>query len=197
MDINRKFRSSVSLGIHDETVFTGDHLAYFYETEEEFALAFGFVETGFRGSDHCVLFGIPEDIDRMLKVLGERGWDPSGLIAKGRLSILQPELTCDATVAAVSRHFQGVLGAGATFIRFFGNAAVGREGWPSAEEFYKLEATVSVATLELPCVAMCMFDLRSQSAATIMKAAFEGHPVTFHRNCVRENPYYVPRSNMG
>lgn len=89
-----------------------------------------------------------------------------------------------------------MLGAGATFIRFFGNAAVGREGWPSAEEFYKLEATVSMATVELPCVAICLFDLRSQSAATIMKAAFEGHPVTFHRNCVRENPYYIPRSAM-
>ena len=196
MDTNRKFRSSVSLGIRDETVFTGDHLAYFYETEEEFALAFGFVETGFRNSDHCVLFGIAEDIDHMLKVLRERGWDTAELIAEGRLSILRPELTCEATVAAVSRHFQDVLGAGATFIRFLGNAAVGHESWPSEEEFYKLEATVSVATLELPCVAICMFDLQSHSARTIMKAAFEGHPVTFHRNCVRENPYYIPRSNM-
>lgn len=196
MDINRKFRSSVSLGIRDETVFTGDHLAYFYETEEEFTLAFGFLETGFRGSDHCVLFGIPDDIDRMLTVLRDRGWDTSELMANGRLSVLRPELTCDATVAEVSRHFQGVLGAGATFIRFLGNAAVGREGWPSEQEFYKLEATVSVATLGLPCVAICMFDLRSHSAGTIMKAAFEGHPVTFHRNCVRENPYYVPRSNI-
>jgi len=38
-----------------------------------------------------------------------------------------------------------------------------------------------------------MFDLRTQSAHTIMKAAFEGHPVTIHRNCIRENPLYVPR----
>jgi hypothetical protein len=194
MDVNRKFRRSVALGIYDETVFTGDHLAYFYETEEEFALAFGFVETGFRSSDHCVLFGIPEDTERMLKVLRRRGWDTSELTARGCLSILRPELTCDATVAAVSRHFEGVMAAGAAFIRFLGNAAVGREGWPSEEEFYKLEATVSVATLELPCVAICMFDLRTQSAGTILKAAFAGHPVTFHRNCVRENPYYVPRS---
>ena len=39
-----------------------------------------------------------------------------------------------------------------------------------------------------------MFDLRSQSAHTIMKAAFEGHPVTIHRNCIRENPLYVPKA---
>src|SRR5688500_2880167 len=67
MDINRKFRSSVPLGIHDETVFTGDHLAYFYETEQEFALALGFLEIGFRGNDHGVIFGISEDTEHMLR----------------------------------------------------------------------------------------------------------------------------------
>jgi hypothetical protein len=97
-------------------------------------------------------------------------------------------------VDRVSHHFSQILTAGASFIRFIGNAAVGREGWPSEEEFYQLEATVSAATLSLPCVAICMFDLRSQPARTIMKAAFEGHPLTIHRNCIRENPLYVPRS---
>jgi hypothetical protein len=194
MDTNRRSRASVALGIADESVFAGDHLAFFYETEPEFQNAFGFVEIGLRGSDHCILFGIPADTDRMLAVLRKRGWDTEELIAAGRLSILHPEPTCSATVDAVSRHFDRVLGAGATFIRFLGNAAVGQEGWPSEEEFYKLEATVSVATLEMPCVAICMFDLRTQPARTIVKAAFEGHPVTFHRNCIRENPYYVPRS---
>lgn len=106
---------------------------------------------------------------------------------------MRPAATCE-TVDRVSRHFEKVLAAGARFIRFIGNAAVGREGWPVEEEFYKLEATVSEATLSLPCLAICMFDLRAQPARTIMKAAFEGHPVTLHRNCVRENPYYVRRA---
>jgi DcmR-like sensory protein len=193
MDLNRKFRAPVQLGIHDETAFTGDHLAYFYESDEEFDQAFGFVETGLRGTDHCIIFGIADDTDRMLGVLGRRGWDTADLIARGQLSILRPLPTCDATVAAVARHFERVLGAGAHFVRFIGNAAVGRDGWPSQEEFYKLEATVSTAVLGLPCVAICMFDLRSQSAQTIMKAAFEGHPLTFHRNCIRENPFYQPK----
>ena len=194
METNRKLRQPVSLGIYDETVATGDHLAFFYETEDEFARAFGFVETGLSAGDHCILFGIPDDTARMLRVLKERGSDVEALLSAGRLSILPPERTCDDTVAAVSRQFQQVLGSGATFIRFIGNAAVGREGWPSEEEFYKLEATVSAATLDLPCVAICMFDLRTQSAKTIVHAAMEGHPVTIHRNCVRENPLYVPRA---
>jgi hypothetical protein len=194
MDTNRYSRPAVSLGIHGESVVVGDHLALFYDTEEEFAAALGFIETGLHGTDHCVLFGVPADTERMLRVLTDRRWDVERLMREGRLSVLRPEDTCDATVASVSSHFDQVFATGATFIRFLGNAAVGQAGWPSEEEFYKLEATVSAATQDLPCVAICMFDLRSQSAHTIMKAAFEGHPVTIHRNCIRENPLYVPRA---
>lgn len=192
--IDRTLREPVDLGISGDTVFTGDHIAFFYETDEEFERAFGFFEVGLRGDDHCVIFGIPEDTKLALEALRRRGWDTEELAAAGRLSVLRPAPTCEATVDRVSRHFEMVLANGAPFIRFIGNAAVGREGWPAEEEFYKLEATVSEATLSLPCVAICMFDLRSQSARTIMNAAFEGHPVTLHRNCVRENPFYVPRA---
>jgi hypothetical protein len=191
----RKTREVVMLGIDDDTVFSGDHIAYFYESDDEFQRAFGFVDKGLRGNDHCVIFGIPDDIERALRAVRALGWGTDALIESGRLSTLQPAATCDETVARVSRHFQEVFDRGAPFIRFIGNAAVGREGWPAEEEFYKLEATVSESTLGLPCVAICMFDLRAQSARTIMKAAFEGHPVTLHRNCLRENPYYVPRAD--
>ena len=191
---HRNSRAQVPLGIANDTVFAGDHIAFFYETDEEFGRAFGFLDVGLRGRDHCVIFGIPEDIERALDVVRRRGWDVDELLASGRMSVLQPAPTCEATTELVSRHFDKVFASGAPFIRFIGNAAVGREGWPSEEEFYKLEATVSEATLTLPCVAICMFDLRAQSARTLMKAAFEGHPVTLHRNCVRENPFYVPRA---
>ena len=184
------------LGIADEVVFAGDHIAYFYESDAEFEKAFGFLDLGLRGRDHCVVFGIPDDTDRSLEMLRSRGWSPEELIAEGRLSVARPALTCDETVAAVSEHFTQVLEGGAPFIRFLGNAAVGRAGWPAEEEFYQLEATVSAATQKLPCVAICMFDVRHQPARTILHAAFEGHPVTLHRNCIRENPYYVPRSQV-
>lgn len=192
--LSRKSREEVTLGIGDDTVFAGDHIAYFYETDEEYHRAFGFLDVGLRRLDHGLIFGIPEDTELALDAMRKRGWNTEELISAGRLSVLRPAPTCEETVDRVSRHFEKILATGTTFIRFIGNAAVGREGWPGEEEFYKLEATVSEATLTLPCVAICMFDLRAQPARTIMKAAFEGHPVTLHRNCVRENPYYVPRA---
>lgn len=194
MEIKREARQEVSLGFENEIAYAGDHIAYFYESEPEFERAFGFVEMGLRREEHCVLFGIDDDIERSLAVLERRGWRTADLMEAGRLSTLNPAATCDETVECVSSHFQRIFDSGTPFIRFIGNAAVGREGWPPEEEFYRLEATVSAATLDMPCVAICMFDLRAQAAQTIMKAAFEGHPVTFHRNCIRENPYYVPRA---
>jgi two-component system, chemotaxis family, sensor kinase Cph1 len=185
------------LGIGDEVVHTGDHIAYFYSTDVEFDRAFDFFERGLEQGDHCLYFGIPEDIDRAMAVLKQRRHDVDELLSSGRLSILEPALTCDGTLERVSAHFEQVFGSGASFVRFLGNAAVGHDGWPSEEEFFKLEAAVSESTLTMPCVAICMFDLRAQPASTIMKAAFEGHPVTFHRNCIRENPYYIPRSMAG
>ena len=191
--MSRKLRSQIALGIAEETVYAGDHIAYFYESDADFERALGFIELGLKGGDHCIIFGVPEDTDRAVQVLERRGWNTGDLLSTSRLSVLRPAATCDETMQRVSAHFQGILEAGAPFIRFLGNAAVGREGWPSEEEFYLLEATVSAASLSLPCVAICMFDLRAHAAHTIMKAAFEGHPVTLHRNCIRENPYYIPR----
>ena len=192
---SRKLQNPVELGIADETVAAGDHIAYFYESDAEFERALGFIELGLKGQDHCIIFGIPEDTDRALDVLNRRGWNTADLLSAGRISVLQPDSTCDGTIENVSAHFQRVLDSGAPFIRFLGNAAVGRVGWLPDDEFYLLEATVSAASLTLPCVAICMFDLRAHAAQTIMKAAFEGHPVTLHRNCIRENPYYLPRSH--
>ena len=116
MQTSRAARPSVPLGLRGESVAVGDHLALFYDTDEEFAHALGFIETGLRTTDHGIVFGIPSDTEHMLRVLGERGWDVGRLMREGRLSVLRPE------------------------------------------------------------------------------AAFEGHPMTIHRNCIRENPLYVPRS---
>ena len=194
MDLTRKSRAAVELGIAHQNVFVGDHIAYFYGSDSEFERAFGFLELGWHHDEHAVFFGVVEDIDRAKALLNRRGWDVDELLNAGKLSILSPAPTCEATLEKVSAHFDRIFNSGTKLIRFLGNAAVGREGWPSEEEFYKLEAAVSEASLSIPCVAICMFDLRAQPAQTIMSAAFEGHPVTFHRNCIRENPYYIPRS---
>ena len=59
MHRSRKSRPLVPLGIKEENAVAGDHLALFYETEEEFTNALGFIETGLNGTDHCIVSEFP------------------------------------------------------------------------------------------------------------------------------------------
>jgi hypothetical protein len=104
MHTSRKSRPPVPLGIKGESVVAGDHLALFYDTEEEFTNALGFIQTGLYGTDHCIVFGIPSDTERMLRVLGDAKWDVERLMREGRLSVLRPEATCEATDWTGRRH---------------------------------------------------------------------------------------------
>jgi hypothetical protein len=123
----RKARGEVVLGVAGDTVFVGDHIAYFYETDAEFQRAFGFLDVGLQGADHCVIFGVPDDIDRALDAVRGLGWDTDALISSGRLSIMHPAATSEETADRVSQHFAKLLAAGAPLIRFIGNAAVSWE----------------------------------------------------------------------
>src|SRR5687767_2123497 len=104
--LDRKARKEVVLGISDDAVFAGDHIAFFYETDQEFQRAFRFLDVGLRGNDHALVFGIPEDVERMLDAVRAHGWNTDELMASGRLSVLEPADTCEATVERVSRHFE-------------------------------------------------------------------------------------------
>ena len=91
MHSSRKSRPLVPLGIKGENAVAGDHLALFYDTEEEFTNALGFIETGLNGTDHCIVFGISSDTERMLRVLSDRHWNVARLMREGRLSIFDPK----------------------------------------------------------------------------------------------------------
>src|SRR5437588_3145276 len=56
----------VELGIRGQRVQVCDHIAYFWESEEEFAEGVGFLETGLQVGDYCVIFGQPEANEKVL-----------------------------------------------------------------------------------------------------------------------------------
>ena len=64
---------TVNLGISDERVAVSDHIAYFWETEEQFADAVRFLEVGFLGTDHGVVFGHADANAKVLSVLSFTG----------------------------------------------------------------------------------------------------------------------------
>ena len=190
----REMKSNkVILGIHgaDTEVHQCDHIAYFWENEQQFKDAVGFLQTGIRSEDHCVVFGYEEANEKVLQVLREQKVNVEQLIAQRRLSVLTAELTGDATLQNIRQTFQKALDAGAPMIRLLGNIGWHRPKWPNELDILAFEAKVTTAARAFPCVIVCMYDVNALPGKVIMRGGLETHPVTIRGNVIRENPFYV------
>lgn len=186
-------KGAVSLGITENMfVSPGDHIAYFWESEVDFARGVRFLESGIREGDHCVVFGYDEANEKVLALLRSSAVPVDDLLRDGRLAVLGSGATGDATLDEIGGTFGRLLERGARRLRLLGNIGWGREGWPSEREILAFESRVTGAVANLPCVVVCMYDVRSLPGRVILHGALETHPLTFCRNVVRENPGYVP-----
>jgi hypothetical protein len=79
-----KLRSGdVQLGLRDERINLGDHIAYFWETENQFEEAVGFLLVGIRNGDHVVVFGHDDANNKVVDLLRKRGIDTEHLLTAG------------------------------------------------------------------------------------------------------------------
>ena len=78
----------IPLGLRDEYVRVGDHIAYFWETPREFGEAIRFLEVGLEQDEFCVIFGHTEANRRVSELLAERGYDCTRLEAEDRKSVV-------------------------------------------------------------------------------------------------------------
>ena len=184
-------RTSVPLGIGDESVAIGDHLAYMWETPEEFASGVGFLACGLEADDHAVIFGHNDANNEVLKALRDLGHDIEGLLLNGRLIIMQGSEDAGAMLAGIGASFGDSVTKGAKVIRLLGNLGWGRKGWPNEREILAFESKVTDAARLFPCVVVCMYDVKGVSGSVMLHGAYETHPHTIQRNIVRENAYYV------
>jgi len=182
----------LGMGLHHDEVRHHDHIAFFWEDQKQFRQAVGFLETGLRGHDHCVVFGHAYANRQVLGILKRLGFDPSRLKREGRLSVLGPENTGDKTLAQIGGVFQTAVERGAPLIRLLGNIGWGKQGWPKKNDIMAFEAKVTGACRQFPSVVVCMYDVASLPGDVILKGAFETHPVIIRGNVVRVNPCWIP-----
>lgn len=186
------FEGAVPLGIEDGLFAScGDHIAYFWESEADFGRGVRFVQRGLADGDHCVVFGHEEANARVFELLRANAVDVDGLSRQGRLASVGGSKSGDATLENIAATFGRLIDVGATRLRLLGNIGWGRSGWPSEADILAFESRVTGAIAELPCVVVCMYDVRSLPGRIILHGAFETHPLTFCRNVLRENPSFV------
>lgn len=178
----------IDLGVRDLRADVGDHIAYFWATDDEFQQAVRFLDVGIRAGDHVVVFGHEDANPRVLEVLAHLGHDVEALRASERLSVLGPESTGERMLSRIGETFQRALDRGATMIRLLGNIGWGRHGWPDELDIMRFEARVTAAAESFPCIVICMYDVNSVSGSVMLNGAFCTHPLTIHNNLIRENP---------
>src|SRR5512145_3160860 len=79
----------VEFGIGEGKVPQTAHVAYFWETENEFAGGVGFLEAGLDGHDHCVIFGHEEANQAVCNILQNHGFDVKVHLTQQRITILE------------------------------------------------------------------------------------------------------------
>lgn len=183
---------TVDLGIAGERVAVSDHVAYFWETQEEFAEAVGFLESGLRGKDSCVLFGHRSANEKILSILKSHGYDVDNLLRSGRITLLGGKTSGGDMLADIAAAFQAALDRGAPLVRLLGNIGWGHKDWPKESVTLEFEAQVTQACKNFPCVVVCMYDVAQLSGRIVVHGAYQTHPVTMCGNVLRENPHFVP-----
>jgi len=186
-----KAADCIDLGIGDAQATLGDHLAFLWETEDEFSNGVGFLARGLEANDYGVIFGHNDANEKVLAVLRERGLDIEGLLTAGRLILMQGTEDAGAMLAGIGSTFTDSVGKGARVIRLLGNLGWGRTGWPNEREILSFEAKVTEAARLFPCVVVCMYDVTTLPGRILVHGGYETHPRTIQRGLVRENPYHV------
>lgn len=184
-------RKEIPLGITDEFCALYDHIAYFWETEAEFARGTSFLLAGLRANDDGVVFGYEEANEKVLALLKEQGLNVESMMKSGRLVTLAGNKSGDSMLSKIGEHFQSRISRGTKLIRLLGNIGWGRPNWPQESDILEFEAKVTDAARQFPCLIVCMYDVRSLSGRVILNGALETHPITIRGNVVRENPHYV------
>lgn len=183
----------IPLGITGDRVRLGSHLIYFWESDDEFRRGVKFLNPGLGKREHCIAFGHDEALERVLHALQDDGFDTEKLIRDLQLTILPRRKSAEHTLSDISDVVQAALRAGATSVRFLGNLGMGRDPLPAGEDdVLDLECRATALISPLPCVIVCMYDVRALSGKLIFHGGLRSHHLAVCSSGLRENPYYTP-----
>jgi hypothetical protein len=183
----------ISVGITDDRVQLGSHLIYFWESDDDFERGVRFLYPGLGQGEHCIVFGHDEAIEKVLEVLRSQGFNTDELIRNLELTVLRRHASAAATLSDINDVVQAALRAGASAVRFLGNLGMGRDPFPAGEnDVVELECKATALISPLPCVIVCMYDVRTLPGRLILNGGLRTHDLAVCAEGVRENPYYAP-----
>jgi len=182
----------VPLGIGKHQAALGDHIAYLWESERDFAATAGFLATGFERGDACVLLGDDPINRRVLAALSQLGLKASDFERRDLLYLASPATSGDEMLGALEERVKTGVERGLSGVRVLGNLGWGEPGWPEMGELLRLEARVTDAIRRFPSIVICAYDVGRTPARALLRGGFECHPSILHRDALRSNDAFVP-----
>jgi hypothetical protein len=184
---------TVPLGITEDTVPTGSHLIYFWQSSAEFEAGVRFLYPGLGRDEHCIIFGHEEALERVQDVMSAQGYDPAKLIRDRKLTVLRRHAAAQETIAEIGSAIESALADGARLVRFLGNLGIGLAPLPAGEDdVLELETNATALMQALPCVIVCMYDIRTVPGRLLFKGGLETHSLSVCGDGVKANPFYSP-----
>ena len=182
----------VAFGVNTELVAPGDHLAYFWETGQEFDSSVEFVTSGAAQGETCILLGHSEANKRIETAIGRAGLDVARLQRQELLRFVAGRKTSEELLELVREEIFGAVDRGAPLVRVLGNLGWGRPGWPDDRGLLRLEALVTDVIRKLPVVVMCAYPVNGITGRNLFLGGVECHPLTYSHGTLRPNELYVP-----
>jgi len=183
---------NLPLGIGDALVALGDHVAYFWESDQEFEATADFLAAGLERDEIGVLVGHEVANNRVLASLERRGLDPEGLSRGDRLHVASGALSGDAILRHLDDRVKAAVDRGVPAIRILGNLGWGQPGWPPDRDLLAMEARATDILRRLPSVVVCAYDVGGLPGRILLKGGLECHPWTFRHDMLRRNEHHVP-----
>ena len=144
----------IDLGLREEQVALGDHIAYFWESERQFEEAVGFLLVGIRNGDHIVVFGHDDANKKVVEVLRKRGIDTDHLQTSERMTVVTGGPSGDKMLGNIGATFSRSVERGCGCIRLLGANGILAEyasmrHMANLESVYTYEGTHDIHTLIL------------------------------------------------
>ena len=182
----------IPLGLGNELAAPGDHLAYFWDSEQDFTATIGFIAAGVAEGEACLLLGHEEANDHLGAAARRAGLDTAVLRREGRLRFASGMRSADDLLELIDEQINIAVDRGAPLVRILGNLGWGRPDWPDDLDLLRLEARVTDAVRRLPVIVMCAYDVRRVPGSPLLLGGLECHPLTYRRGALRPNELYVP-----
>ena len=182
----------IPLGLNGALAAPGDHLAYLWESSQDFGTTVGFVAAGAAQGETCVLLGHEDANDRIEAATNRAGLDTATLRREGRLHFATGLGSADALLELVGALIDLAVDRGAPLVRILGNLGWGRPDWPDEPDLLRFEARVTDAVRKLPVIVMCAYDVGRLAGGPVLLGGLECHPLIYRRGVLRSNELYVP-----